>query len=47
MKDGDRMSNNISSRDMLVQDFVDNYMEKIFSISESDNKLIPKLLNNI
>ncbi len=40
MKDGERMSNNISSRDMLVQDFVDNYMEKIFyfCLKKTNNK---------
>ena len=30
MKGGETMSDNKSMRDKLVQDFVDNYMEKIF-----------------
>lgn len=30
MKGGETMSDNISIRDKFVQDFVDNYMEKIF-----------------
>lgn len=41
MKGGETMSDNISIRDKLVQDFVDNYMEKIFyfCLKKTSNRL--------
>jgi RNA polymerase sigma factor (sigma-70 family) len=41
MKGGETMSDNISIRDKLVQDFVDNYMEKIFyfCLKKTNNRL--------
>ena len=41
MKDGETMSDNISIRDKFVQDFVDNYMEKIFyfCLKKTNNRL--------
>lgn len=30
MKGGETMSHNMSIRDKLIQDFIENYMEKIF-----------------
>lgn len=41
MKGGETMSNNISIRDKLAQDFVDNYMEKIFyfCLKKTSNRL--------
>ena len=41
MKGGETMSDNTSIRDKLVQDFVDNYMEKIFyfCLKKTSNRL--------